>query len=238
MRVSEAVLTAVLSAVCIHSASAFAPAPAAGIITSSSPRHRQTDNNIYCPPLQAGPPIISSWRYESSKGVITGVVSNHPTIKDGDKITTSPIKSDPSNINENLVVQTKSGSKYKLSNAAWGAPIPAVAEAKKKEMEAAAAAKKMAQKQPVSKAPSRQIQPAAAAAVKPKPAAAKPSEQKNRTSSTVKACQINLFTYRCYSRQERQISLGRETSTVFRSTSQNLGSLRIRPQSTRHPIRI
>jgi len=179
MRVSEAVLTAVLSAVCIHSASAFAPTPAAGIITSSSPRHRQTDNNIYCPPLQAGPPIISSWRYESSKGVISGVVSNHPTISDGERITTSPIKSDPSNINENLVVQTKSGSKYKLSNAAWGSPIPAVAEAKKKEMEAAVAAKKKAQKQPVSKAPSRQIQPAAAAAaVKPKPAAAKPSEQK------------------------------------------------------------
>lgn len=180
MRVSEAVLTAVLSVVCIHSAAAFAPTPSAGIITS--PRHRQTDNNIYCPPLQAGPPIINSWRYDSNKGVISGIVSNHPTISDGEKITTSPIKSDPSAINENLVVQTKSGSKYKLSSAAWGASIPAVVEAQKKAKEAAAAAaaSKKAQKQNVvSKAPSRQVQPAkkAPVAVKPKPAA-KPSEQR------------------------------------------------------------
>ena len=175
MRVSEAVLTAVLSVVCFHSASAFAPTPAAGIISSSSRHQKQKDSNLYCPPLQAGPPIINSWRYDSSKGVISGVVSNHPTISDGEQITTSPIKSDPSAINENLVVQTKSGSKYKLSNAAWGATIPAVVEAQKKAKEAAAAAaaaKKTAQKQQASKkAPSRQVQPAAApVAVKPKPA--------------------------------------------------------------------
>lgn len=185
MRVSEAVLTAVLSVVCVHSASAFAPTPAAGIISSSS--RRQKDSNLYCPPLQAGPPIINTWRYDSSKGVISGVVSNHPTISDGEQITTSPIKSDPSAINENLVVQTKSGSKYKLSNAAWGATIPAVVDAQKKAKEAAAAAaaKKTAQKQQASKkAPSRQVQPAAAPvaakpkqAVKPKPVA-KPVEQK------------------------------------------------------------
>jgi hypothetical protein len=169
MRVTLAALTAVLS-VSLHTATAFAPTPAAGIITSSSPRHRQTDNNIYCPPLQAGPPIISNWRYESSKGVISGVVSNHPTISDGERITTSPIKSDPSGINENVVVQTKSGSKYKLSNVAWGASIPAVVDAQKKAREAAAASKKAQQQQQVSRAPSRQIQPAAAAAVKAKPA--------------------------------------------------------------------
>jgi hypothetical protein len=173
MKVTIAVLTAVLSG-SIHLATAFAPnTPAAGIVTASSPRHRQTDNNIYCPPLQAGPPIISNWRYESSKGVISGVVSNHPTISDGERITTSPIKSDPSGINENLVVQTKSGSKYKLSNVAFGASIPAVVDAQKKARDAAAASNKAQQQ--VSKAPSRQIQPAKAAAVKAK---SEPSEQK------------------------------------------------------------
>mmetsp|Transcript_29450 Transcript_29450/g.43277 ORF Transcript_29450/g.43277 Transcript_29450/m.43277 type:complete len:210 (-) Transcript_29450:283-912(-) len=209
MRVSEAVLTAVLSAVYIHSAAAFAPTPAAGIITSSSPRHRQTDNNICCPPLQAGPPIISSWRYESSKGVISGVVSNHPTISDGDRITTSPIKSDPSNINENLVVQTKSGSKYKLSNAAWGAPIPAVAEAKK-EGNGGSSRRKEKGPETASVESSFEANSASSSSCsQTKTRSSKAFRAKNRTSSTVKACQISLFTYRCYSRQERQISLGR-----------------------------
>lgn len=85
------------------------------------------------------------------------------------------MKDDPSRINENLIIQTKTGSKYKLSNAAWGAPIPAL-EAQKKarqvkeqtEKEAAQAraqaaqASKMAQLQVVN-APSRQIPPAASA---------------------------------------------------------------------------
>lgn len=184
MGVTQAVLIAVLS-VCLHSVVAAFVAPptpsAAGrIITSSSPRRRTDKHILYCPPLQAGPPIISRWEYDSSKGVISGVVNNHPTIKDGDRITTSPIKSDQSGINENLVVQTKSGSKYRLSNAARGASIPAVVESQKKAREAAAASKNSQQKQ-VAKAPSRKIQPAvaaaaAAAAVKPKPAA-KPSSQ-------------------------------------------------------------
>ena len=119
--------------------------------------------------------------------MISGVVTNHPNISDGDRITTSQVKSDPAGIKENVVVQTRSGSKYKLNNAAWGASIPAVeAQKKKREEEAAAAAaaasKKAQQKKPqpqvVTKAPSRRIQPVAAKpAVKPKPAP-KPSQQK------------------------------------------------------------
>ena len=175
--IATAALTTVLIHHHHHHAAAFAPPLASRVITSSfSSRRQKTDNNfIYCPPLQAGPPIISNWRYESSKGVISGVVSNHPTISDGDRITTSPVKDDPSRINENLIIQTKTGSKYKLSNAAWGAPIPAL-EAQKKarqvkeqtEKEAAQAraqaaqASKMAQLQVVN-APSRQIPPAASA---------------------------------------------------------------------------
>jgi hypothetical protein len=96
------------------------------------------ERDVYCPPLYAaGPPIISNWIYESSKGTISGTVTNHPTIQDGDRITTSPIK-DQVVVNENSVVETKSGSKYKLSNVAYGATIPAVEAKKSKE----AAAKK------------------------------------------------------------------------------------------------
>ena len=97
------------------------------------------NNNKYCPPISAGPPIISDWRYQND-GSISGTVTNHPTIRDGDRITTSPIKN-KNGINENTVVQTKSGSKYKLTNVAWGATIPGV-EAVKREQEATAKAEK------------------------------------------------------------------------------------------------
>lgn len=93
----------------------------------------------YIPPLfAAGPPIISNWRYQS-KGTITGTVTNHPTIEDGEQITTSVVKNPASTINENITVETKSGSKYKLSNVAYGATIPATEAKKGKEVEEKAA---------------------------------------------------------------------------------------------------
>ena len=92
----------ILIALIIQCISAFAP-PLIG---------RRSD--VYFSPLSAGPPIISDWRYESSKGTISGIVTNHPTIPDGDRITTSQVKN-PGGIKENLIVETKSGSKYKLS---------------------------------------------------------------------------------------------------------------------------
>ncbi|KAL3809304.1 hypothetical protein ACHAXA_009428 [Cyclostephanos tholiformis] len=91
------------------------------------------ERDVYCPPLRAsGPPIISNWKYESSKGTISGTVTNHPTIRDGDRITTSPIK-DQAVVYENSIVETSSGSKYKLSNVAYGASIPAMEAKKAKE---------------------------------------------------------------------------------------------------------
>lgn len=94
-------------------------------ISAFAPPRIGRNCDVYFSPLSAGPPIISNWRYESSKGTITGIVSNHPTIPDGDRITTSQVKN-PAGINENLVVETKSGSKYKLSNVANGAIFPAL----------------------------------------------------------------------------------------------------------------
>ena len=130
MRVQRSTLVAVLATSFLNSAAAFAPI--SGTPTSSSRK-----SEVYCPPLYAaGPPIINKWRYDSSKGTISGVVTNHPTIPDGDRITTSPVKN-PGGVDQNIVVQTKSGSKYKLSSVAVGGLIPAVEEKKAKAKEAA-----------------------------------------------------------------------------------------------------
>lgn len=123
-------------------AGAFASSSLFAVESFAPPRVVSTQLNrqsacAFVPPLAAGPPIISDWRYQSD-GSISGTVTNHPSIPDGDRITTSPIK-DMNAINENSVVQTKSGSKYKLAKVAWGATIPG-AEALKKENEAKAAA--------------------------------------------------------------------------------------------------
>lgn len=71
------------------------------------------------PPLGARkPPVISNWRFDSRRETISGVVSNHPTIENGEKITTSPVK-DPTKVKENTIVVTRSGSKYQLIDAAF-----------------------------------------------------------------------------------------------------------------------
>ena len=128
MRVQRSTLVAVLATSFLNSAAAFAPI---------SPTSSSRKSEVYCPPLYAaGPPIINKWRYDSSKGTISGVVTNHPTIPDGDRITTSPVKN-PGGVDQNIVVQTKSGSKYKLSSVAVGGLIPAVEEKKAKAKEAA-----------------------------------------------------------------------------------------------------
>lgn len=135
MRVSQTTLLAAIATAClVHSATSFAP-PRAATITGTP---QQRTNAVDCPPLSAGPPIISNWKYEPSKGIISGTVTNHPTIANGDRITTSPVKN-PNGINENLVVQTKSGSKYKLTNVANGGVIPAQAKDKAAKDKAAKA---------------------------------------------------------------------------------------------------
>ncbi|KAL7536066.1 hypothetical protein ACHAXR_006896 [Thalassiosira sp. AJA248-18] len=141
MRLSKATLAAAIATSCLHCTTAFAP-PRTAII-SGAPQRVPTKSDVYCPPLSAGPPIISNWRYTSSKGTISGTVTNHPTIRDGDSITTSPVKN-PGGIKENLVVQTKSGSKYKLSNIAFGAVIPAQQAKTENDKAAKAAAAKAA----------------------------------------------------------------------------------------------
>lgn len=88
--------------------------------------------------MMAGVPVVDGWRI-SRRGELLGVVSNHPTLPDGDLITTSPL-SDPKSLADNKIVTTESGSKYKLG----------LSEATMKQMEkdrkaAEAAAKKAEQ---------------------------------------------------------------------------------------------
>ena len=127
MGVQQATILAALATSYLCFSSAFVP-PRAIVITA--PKVLSKSSDVYCPPLfAAGPPIISNWRYDSLKGTISGIVKNHPTFEDGDPITTSPVKNSVG-ISENMIVETKSGSKYKLSNVAYGATVPAL-EAKK-----------------------------------------------------------------------------------------------------------
>jgi len=131
-------LVAAIANTCVDPATAFAPPRTAAFIPGAPKISSRNNDGVYCPPLSAaGPPVINNWRYESSKGTISGTVTNHPTIRDGDRITTSPVKN-PEGVNENLLVQTKSGSKYKLSSVAFGGRIPAVEAKRAKEKEAAA----------------------------------------------------------------------------------------------------
>ena len=134
MRIQRATLVAVLAcaASCLQSSLAFAP------ITQNTQIQDKISTSINNRDisLSAAPPIISNWKYDSKKGTIIGRVKNHPTIPDGDRITTSSLVTSPSNINANVLVQTKSGSKYKLSNVAPGGVIPAVQEKKLKQKEA------------------------------------------------------------------------------------------------------
>ena len=67
--------------------------------------------------LAARPPVIRNWRFDKRKGTISGIVSRHPTIPDGSPVTTSPLKN-PSAAKQNIVVETKSGSKYQLVGSA------------------------------------------------------------------------------------------------------------------------
>ena len=57
-------------------------------------------------------PQLDKWKLLPN-GSIVGTVSNHPTIEDGDVITTSPVSS-PDSAARNVIVETASGSKYKL----------------------------------------------------------------------------------------------------------------------------
>jgi len=62
--------------------------------------------------LQMAMPIVDNWKLLRS-GEVVGMVRNHPIIEDGDVIRTSPLD-DPDGVKPRTVVQTTSGSKYKL----------------------------------------------------------------------------------------------------------------------------
>ncbi|KAI2509995.1 protein tyrosine kinase [Fragilaria crotonensis] len=59
-------------------------------------------------------PIIDDWKILKS-GELVGRVSNHPVLADGDIIKTSPLEN-PEEAMSKKIVETTSGSKYKLGN--------------------------------------------------------------------------------------------------------------------------
>jgi hypothetical protein len=71
--------------------------------------------------LFMGIPTLDKWKIMPNGSVI-GTVRNHPSISDGDVITTSPIKN-PNAANRQAIVTTASGSKYKLLEPRGGVVI-------------------------------------------------------------------------------------------------------------------
>ena len=68
--------------------------------------------------LLAQVPVINEWEIKKN-GSISGVVRNHPTIPNGDVITTSPLAiEDLTSLQDNQLVSTKSGSQYRLGKSA------------------------------------------------------------------------------------------------------------------------
>ncbi|VEU38830.1 unnamed protein product, partial [Pseudo-nitzschia multistriata] len=60
-------------------------------------------------------PSIDQWKLSEKDGTLTGIVTGHPVLQDGDKITTSPLSNpDFAAKGKGTVVTTLSGTKYKL----------------------------------------------------------------------------------------------------------------------------
>ena len=103
--------SAIIVLLSLSGSSAFvAPTSNTGILrTFSNPNNTRL----------AAVPILENWKV-GKNGAVVGVVKNHPTIPNGDRITTSPLKDDPSSLKDNQIVVTKSGSKYKLGKGVGG----------------------------------------------------------------------------------------------------------------------
>jgi len=84
--------------------------------------------------LKMGVPIVDDWKILKS-GELVGCVKNHPVIENGDVIRTSPLQK-TNGVAERSIVQTISGSKYKL-----GTPSAAQQRVDKKAKAAIAASK-------------------------------------------------------------------------------------------------
>jgi hypothetical protein len=83
---------------------------------------RSSSRRITCRPpaaLSMKTPVLDDWKLLNN-GRVQGTITNHPSIPDGDRITTSPI-SRPDTAVSKKVVSTRSGSKYQL-----GMPATAV----------------------------------------------------------------------------------------------------------------
>jgi len=85
-----------------------------GLPGLGSDTERDEDDDEIPSNAPRGVPIISKWN-SNKDGSITGIVRRSRSYEDGEAITTSPLRSDPS---ENILVQTQSGSKYFLANQA------------------------------------------------------------------------------------------------------------------------
>lgn len=113
-------VSALLALSASSSVTAFTSTPSSTFVGTSSPQHFHRGVDVvgsaasrrHKVVMMAGVPIIDEWRI-NRKGELLGVVSNHPTLPNGDIITTSPL-SDPKSSADNKIVTTQSGSKYKL----------------------------------------------------------------------------------------------------------------------------
>lgn len=60
-------------------------------------------------------PTIDQWKVSPKDGTLTGIVTGHPVLEDGDEITTSPLTNPYfAEVGEGTIVTTVSGTKYKL----------------------------------------------------------------------------------------------------------------------------
>lgn len=178
--------TALLFLLSPSRSSAFVAPPAKlGISTSSS--------SITGSALGAVP-VLEKWKI-GQNGAVIGVVKNHPTIPDGDRITTSPLKGDLSTLQDNQFVVTKSGSKYKLGKG-LGSPRKVAAQkptvippkpvpaAKKTPVKKAASPAKPVQKiQPKPSPAPKAVAPKPAPTPKPAPPAPKPMDKKSNVQA-------------------------------------------------------
>ena len=133
--------------------------------------------------LAAAPPLVDDWTVLSN-GAVTGTAKGHPTIPNGDIITTSAISlTDRSaGLKANMVVTTKSGSQYKLGRASMEQQQVELA-AKAKQV---AAAQRKAKKAAVT-ANKKPTSPPKAVVVKKAAVAAKPSSKPSPSASSASA---------------------------------------------------
>ncbi|KAL3936948.1 MAG: hypothetical protein SGBAC_007834 [Bacillariaceae sp.] len=138
-------------------------------------------------------PIIENWKLGKNSAVV-GVVRNHPTIPNGDRITTSPLKTDLSTLKDNMTVVTKSGSKYKLGKA--GGPVKVI---KSPPQASPKAAPRAASKPAPVAAPVKQEKAARPSmfaskpAPKPKPAAPAPKPAPAKTAPKPESPAFSFF---------------------------------------------